>query len=344
MLTAMAGSDAGKGANRRGDGGDVHVGSDGDDERASRRRRRAEMPVDHAVSRLASTQLGNVHRDQLLVAGVGPRAIDNWIARGRLIWRFRSVYALAHRSLPPFSLEMAAVLACGQGALLSSESAGYLWGLRPAPKSGLVDVTVVARHIRRQQGIRLHHVADLQASDITIKGGIPITSPARTLIDMAHDLDGRELELALHEGIATRLFTINRVKQALVAYPRRRGTALLAELVNSGGPSTITKPGGEEKLFQMLRRAGLVLPHTNAPIGRWTVDMYWPEHRLVVEVDGNYFHSTRTNIERDHRKDLELRKLDVDVLRFTGRQVERQPEMTLATVAFELGRRDPTAR
>jgi very-short-patch-repair endonuclease len=299
------------------------------------------LHVDRAAARIASAQLGNITRGQLLAIGVGIRAIDNWLARGRLIVQFRSVYALGHRSLPPLSREMAAVLACGKNALLSHASAAYVSGFRPQPRDAVVHVTVIGRHVRSRPGIRVHQVSRLQSRDCRTKHRIPITSPARTLIDIAPGLDDRELELAVHEAIATHKVSTNQLKAALLAYPRRRGTARLSRLANVGGPLTLTQAGSEEKLYRSLRKSGLPVPLTHHDVAGFEADFYWPGHRLVVEVDGVDFHSTRPKIERDHRKDIEFRKRGIDTLRFTGRQVSAELETTLVTIARELGRREP---
>ncbi len=122
------------------------------------------------------------------------------------------------------------------------------------------------------------------------------------------------------------------LRAALDRYPHRRGCARLVELSHPS-PTTVTRSGGEEALFRLLRMSGLPPAHVNAKIDIWTVDFYWPEFRLVVEVDGSDFHRTRWSVERDHRKDLDLRRRGLDVLRFAGRQVRNQPEMVLVTIA-----------
>ncbi len=232
---------------------------------------------------------------------------------------------------------MAALLAYLPNALISHASAAHVWGIRPDP--GCAEVTIIGRHTRSRPGIRAHRVDSLASRDVRRHHNIPLTSPARTLIDVAPALDDRELELALHEAVALKLLSVSRLRAALDDYPRRRGSARLAELARQS-TSTATRSGGEETLFGLIRRSRMPQPQTNARIGQWSVDFYWPEHRLVVEVDGIDFHSSRVNIERDHRKDLEMRKLGIDVMRFVGRQVRREPEMLLVTIARELALRE----
>ncbi len=145
----------------------------------------------------------------------------------------------------------------------------------------------------------------------------------------------------VHEALALNLLTLSRLRATLNDYPRRRGCAHLEELARQSN-GALTRSGGEEALFGLIRRARLPQPLTNARVGHWSLDFYWPEHRLAVEIDGVDFHSSRVNIERDHRKDLEMRKLGIDVMRFVGRQVKREPELVLATIARELALREPS--
>ena len=287
----------------------------------------------------AERQLGNISRRQLRAAGLSQTAVDHWVRRGRLDLRHRGVYTLAGRALPLFSAEMAAVLAYGFNVVLSHASAAYVWGIRPEP--ACAEVSVIGRHTRNRPGIHVHRVDALAKRDIRRRHNIPLTSPARTLIDVAPSLGDRELELALHEALALNLLTLSRLRATLNDYPRRRGCAHLEELAwQSNG--ALTRSGGEEALFGLIRRARLPQPLTNARVGHWSLDFYWPEHRLAVEIDGVDFHSSRVNIERDHRKDLEMRKLGIDVMRFVGRQVKREPELVLATIARELALREPS--
>lgn len=241
--------------------------------------------------------------------------------------------------LPHLGAETAAVLACGPRALVSHRWAAHVWGLVPRPEGGVVEIMVVGRAPSPRQGIRLHKVGRLASADVRRIEGVPITSPARILIDLAgvrHD--DRELERTLHEALARRLVRMADVRRALERYPGRRGCALLAELAASSQPTTATHPGAEEYLLSHLRCSGLPQPRVNSKIGIWEVDFYWPEARLVVETDGADFHSSRSAIERDHRKDLALRGQGIDVMRFTGRQVVREVAMVLVAIAREYER------
>jgi very-short-patch-repair endonuclease len=299
-----------------------------------------ERYVDGAVGAIASGQLAVVKREQLIDVGVSVATIDHWLRRGRLVERHRGVYVLAHTAVPEFSDEMAAVLACDPRSLLSHASAAYVWGFRSRPAGGLVDVTVVGRQARQQPGIRVHRTKSLMRADARSRHNIPITSPARTVFDLSATLDDdHDLELALHEAIALKQVTIPQLRAVLDRYPHRRGHARLAELADPSRGLAVADSGGAKRLQRHLRRSGLPAPQVNFPLGRWRADFYWPEAQLVVELDGVDFHSSRPRIERDHRKDLELRTAGTEVLRFTGRQVRRELEFVLVTVAREYERR-----
>jgi very-short-patch-repair endonuclease len=234
---------------------------------------------------------------------------------------------------------MAAILASGPRALVGMQSAGYMWGLRSKPPGG-VDVIVVGRKIRSRPGIRTHRVENLMRSEVREIMGIPVTSPARTIFDLAGLLDERELEIALHEAIALKLVRIEEVRELLERYPRRPGSAGLKCLTAPDRRLSGTESGGEELLARGLRRARFPRPCTRYAIGRWILDFYWPEAKMGAEVDGVRFHSTRPRIERDHLKDQELRsRHGVLVLRFTARQTRRDLDYVLVTIAIEYGRR-----
>jgi very-short-patch-repair endonuclease len=296
--------------------------------------------VDRALGTIASGQQAMLARDQLLEAGLTPTAVDHWVRRGRLSPRHRGVYSLAHDAVPAHGEERAAVLACGDRALIGYWSAARMWGILPEADAGVIDVIAVGRHIRSRPGIRVHCVRKLMRCDVCELDGIALTSPARTIFDLAAILDERETELALHEAIARKLVAIADVRAVLERYPRRPGSVLLRTLVDPGRRLSGTESGGEERLLQAIIRSGLPRPHTRHRVGAWILDFYWPEARLGAELDGHDFHSTRPRLERDHLKDQDLRAAHgVLVLRFTGRQVARRLEYVLVTIAREYERR-----
>ncbi len=278
---------------------------------------------------------------QLMEFGIGRGAIEYALARGRLLLVHRGVHAVGHAALAPLAAECAAVLACGAQTYLSHRSAAWVWGVRPRPE-GAVDVTVAERDAgRRRAGIRVHRVSGIDPRDSREYQGIPITSPARTLLDIACEVSQRELELAVDEAIARRLATRHAIRLVISRYPQRRGCAPLAALTDEGRSSTISRSDAEERMLALVRAGGLPQPELNARIGRWTVDFLWRREQVVVEIDGYRYHSSRAKLERDHDKDLALRDAGLDVLRFTGNKLADDALSVLVTVARALTLRAP---
>jgi very-short-patch-repair endonuclease len=289
---------------------------------------------DWTIATLATMQYGVVSRAQLLAAGISPGAIATRLNRHQLHQLHRGVYAVGHTALVPLAREMAAVLACGPGAALSHWSAAWLWRLL-ALASGPIDVTV-PRSNRRRPGLHVHRSRSLAPEDTKIHRGIPVTSPARTLLDLAEVASARELERAFDEALTQRLTT----RPALVALVERsqghRGTGKLRALVNRGEEPALTRSEAEERFLAILREAGLPTPEVNTYVARHLVDFLWRECSLVVEVDGYRFHSSRSAFERDRVRDAELDAAGFRVIRVTWRQLVQEPMAVVARIARAL--------
>ena len=263
-----------------------------------------------------------VTREQLLAAGLTRRAIDRRLAAGRLHLLHRRVYAVGHAGLAWRGQDLAAVLACGPGTALSHDHAAADMRLLPRPEGPIHVSREGARH-RRSPGIVLHRPLHLPPTDIVIRRGVPVTTAARTLLDLAATATERELQLAVNEAQVLRLITLDAL--------RARATGRLRALLDDD--SGFTRTEAERNLLRLIARADLPRPRTNARLGRWEVDAVWPPHQLVVEFDGYGAHSTRAAFERDRIKDSELQALGHRVLRVTWRQLTRQPEAVIARLA-----------
>jgi very-short-patch-repair endonuclease/predicted transcriptional regulator of viral defense system len=288
------------------------------------------------IARLATAQHGVVSRVQLLAAGVGRRAVVRRIESGRLHPIHRGVYLVGHAARPPHAREAAAVLACAPKAVVSHRSAARLWNLLPYPANAEVCITVVRSRAPSRPGLRIHRTGSLAGCDVARFQGIPITSPARTVLDLAAQANLRELEQAVGEAGTRRLATRAALADQLERNPGRRGTAALrAVLTIEAGPA-YTRSEAERRMLALIRAATLPAPETNARLHRFQVDFLWRRQRLVLEVDGYAFHSDPAAFERDRRRDAELAARGYTVIRVTWRQIVRERDAVIARLAGAL--------
>lgn len=300
------------------------------------------MPAwpDAQIARAAARQRALITHRQLRALGVSSSAIGRAVARGRLHPIHRGVYALVERSaLPALAIEQAALLACGPRALISHGSAAALWGLCP-PEPRPVAVTIVAGEAGRSRaGIAVHRVGVLHRRDIRRRGSLPITSPARTLLDQAAVLSDRALELELDEALVRRLTSRSAIGELLDGCPRRAGARRLRDLIDPERNTTFTRAESEERMLALLRRGGLPMPETNVRMQSIEVDFLWRDERVIVEVDGWASHGTPAAFERDRRRDAHLENDGWRVLRFTWRRLTGEPEAVLVEIATALALR-----
>jgi hypothetical protein len=268
-----------------------------------------------ALGGLAERQYGNATRRQALATGMGAGAIDGRVRRGYLHRVHRAVYRVGHMAPLEFDREMAAVLACGTRTVVSHGSAAYLWGLAPAPAG---DVHVMGRDRHSRPGIHVHR-SPLTPLDATRCHGVPVTRPARTLVDIARGAEPLLLERAVADALRRRLVTCREL-DAEVARRRPGSAAVRAVLELEKGPA-LTRSEAERRLLALVRAAGLPAPEHNVRIFGSEVDMLWREQGLVVEVDGFAFHSAREAFERDLIRDARLIAAGIRVLRITWRRL-----------------------
>jgi very-short-patch-repair endonuclease len=289
---------------------------------------------ERATANLASRQHGVITRRQLVSLGLSEDQTDNRLKTGRFQALHRGVYLLGAVA-PPHAPVMAAVLACGRGAVGSHRTAAVLWLLLPARQSQVPEVTVAGRNPQRRRGIRIHRVAMLDPSEVGTCKGIPVTSPARTLLDIAAEVHIGELERALAEAQRRGLVTGRELSSVLARNRGRRGAPALRR-VHEGSRALMTRSESERRLLALIRKAGLPQPEANIRVDRFEVDFFWREQRLVVEVDGFAFHSSRAAFERDRRRDGALQAVGIRVIRVTWRQIVNEPEATVALLARAL--------
>ena len=296
---------------------------------------------DAVVAWIAGRQLGLITTVQLHAAGVGRGSVEWRLETGTLHRRFRGVYLVGHTIPLPGAAELAAVLVCGASTFVSHLSAVALWGIAAAPVDA-VEVTVLRRHCRPRTGLHVHQVQTLDPRDRSQRRGIPTTSPARALIDSAATASAEEAERRIAEAFALRLTTERQIVAAADRAPNRAGVAAVRAILGQPGGPSRTRSGGERAMRRLIRAAGLPEPSTNHRVAGYTADFCWPDACLIVEVDGHPFHSSRTAIERDHRRDIVHREAGYEVIRFTARQLEEAPLYVAAVIARALDRRSRT--
>ena len=293
---------------------------------------------DHVIAAIADEQYGVVSYAQLIDAGIGPSAIHTRVRRHQLHRLHRGVYAVGHTALVPLAREMAALLACGRCAVISHLSAGVLWRILELLEGAAppVDVTVPRGAARARPGLTVHRTRDLGRDEVRMMQGIALTSPARTLLDLAEVLTGRELEAAYGEAIVRRLTSEAALRRLIGARPGRRGAAPLQSLLDRQAGPSLTRSQAEERFLALVRQAGFPHPEVNVRLGGHLVDFLWRDERLVVEVDGYRFHSSRAAFERDRLRDAALEEAGLWVIRVTWRQLTEQPYALVARLARAL--------
>jgi very-short-patch-repair endonuclease len=261
-----------------------------------------------------------ITRTQLLSAGLSGTAVDKRVAAGRLHRLHRGVYAVGHPLLTRHGRFMAAVLACGKGAVLSHGSAALLWGL-PWRDNKWVDVTVPTRGGRKRRRLVVVHRSALRPTEVTVQDGIPVTSPSRTVIDLADYGKRRPVERAIDEAAYLRLDTSGvRPRQG------RRGSGVVKDVVGRhDAGSTLTRSQLEERFLGLCRKHGLPQPEVNADVTGYEADFVWRAGRLVVETDGHAAHGTRAAFEQDRIRDADLTAAGWRVIRVTYRRLLTQP-------------------
>jgi len=220
---------------------------------------------------------------------------------------------------------MAALLACGQEAILSHRAAAGVWEL-PVAAFRKVEVSVIGREPASRPGVRVYRVRALDPRDRRKHAGLALTSPARTLLDLGSVLTPRGLEQAVAEARARRLVSTTELHAVLARAPAKRGAAALRALLRREAGPALTRSAAEELLLAIVRAARLPSPETNVMVGAYEVDFLWREQRLVVEVDGYAFHSSPASFERDRRRDADLQDADFRVRRVTWRQLSEDPD------------------
>jgi hypothetical protein len=280
--------------------------------------------VERVLARIAHQQHGLVTRSQLLAAGVSSAGIERRQRKGALLREHRGVYRVGHRAPSPEASYLAAVLACGEGALLSGRAAGWLLRLlkgSPPPP----ELTTPTK--RRTKGVGTRRSPSVCRQHRTTFRGIPVTSIPRTLVDLAAVLDDAGVARACHEAGVLYRTTPAQVEQVLARSPNALGAAKLRRVLHGDVHVTLSKL--ERRFLELLRQQALPLPETNRPAGGRRVDCRWPDQRLTVELDSYRYHRSRHAWEQDRRREREAHARGDEFRRYTSGDVLESPGLML---------------
>jgi len=280
--------------------------------------------AEQVMERLARPSQGVVDRQELLAAGITRHQIARWLKNGALWPEFEGVYRVGHRAPSLAAHYMAAVKACGKGAVLKGRAAAYLWGLlkgeAPMPE-------VLTPTERRVRGIKTTRSRQIDRRDVTKRDGIPVTTVARTVVDLAADSAPDDLALYFHAAATRYKLKPHHVETVLKRRHNAKGAAKLRRVIY--GDTRALLSGLERGFIALLEKHDLPLPKTNIPRhGHW-VDCRWEDPPLTVELDSYRFHGTRHAWETDQKRELEAKRRGGEYRRYVWGDVFEMPGPTV---------------
>jgi very-short-patch-repair endonuclease len=278
------------------------------------------------------------HR-QLAAIGIRGSAVTRRVATGRLERIYRGVFAVGHMQRTREAEWIAAVMACGQGAVLSHLDGAALWKVYDG-RGAKIHVTTTTRSARRLPGIRAHRARRLLAADITVKDGIPVTTVARTLVDLTDVLGGDRILRAIREAEYLKLLDLDALSAAVErAHGRRRLTVLKSALARHR-PGQVVRDELEHRFLELVHAAGLPAPHTNVKVQtrcrEYEVDCLWRNEGVAVELDGRAAHARAAAFETDRARDAALTAIGLRPLRFTWHRVTTEGTEVIAELEATL--------
>jgi Transcriptional regulator, AbiEi antitoxin/Protein of unknown function (DUF559) len=282
------------------------------------------------VAELAARQHGNVTLAQILAIGLSTGEIRERYEQGWLMRRHTGVYAVGHVPRTRESRWLAGVLALGEGAVLSHVAAGAHWRMLPGAAVTEVIVPTTAGHPKRD-GIVVHRQR-LPAAHVTVHRGIPVTTPIRTILDLAAVLSLGALARAFEQAQVLHQLPPAPLAAEVISRPRHRGNAKLRRILLGAVDPADVRSVLELRFLRMCAAYGIPRPQVNVRIGAWTPDFLWLDKSLVVETDGYDFHRTAAARRRDAAKDEFLRDEGFVVVRLTWADVTERPSETAARV------------
>ncbi|HET9197645.1 MAG TPA: DUF559 domain-containing protein [Solirubrobacterales bacterium] len=290
------------------------------------------------MGEIAARQQGVISREQLRAVGLSEEAIAQATASGRLYPLFRSTYSVGRRSVELPARLMAATLACGHGTVVSHGSAAWLLGLWQA-RPGEVEVIAPIEAGRKIPGIRRRFPPAPLPEHASERHGIPCTTPARTIVDLAGIVGVKALAGVIEEAAVLGVLDVSAI-DAILDESRRRGSrrlSLMLEEWRRYSPRMRLRSRMEARLLPLLTHHSLPIPETNEKLriaGRtFEVDFLWREQRVVVETDGGRFHDNPMAQKRDAERNRLLARAGYRLLRIGWEQLRDDPDRTVAEIA-----------
>jgi len=298
---------------------------------------RREVRPHDSLAELAAAQHGIVSQRQLAELGYSEGAVARATRSGRLHRLYRGAYGVGHPAVSQHGRYLAAIHSCGEGALLSHESAAWLWGLSPIWRQ-VPEITVPARGHNRT-GIRIHHSTILEEEDRAEYEGIPATAVPRTLLDLGARLVTRQLEGLVEQTERRGLLDVGAVDSLIARSGRHAGRKQLRRALALYRDPVMSRARTERVFLDVVRRAGLPRPAINLFVAGHEIDAYWEQERFAVELDGYETHRTRAAFERDPLRIEDLKLAGIDAIRITARRLEREPDQVAKRLRMLLERR-----
>lgn len=292
------------------------------------------------VAAVAVRQHGVISRAQLLAAGLSDAGIRRRVEKGHLHRVHQGVFGVGHWPVTREARWMAGVLACGPGAALSHLDAASLWAIY---RSSGPRIHVIAQTDRRVRGLRVHRVRRLHADDVTRRDGIPVTSLARTLIDLTDLLPEDRLLRGLREAEYLRLLDHAALGAAVERAHGRRRLDALKRAMSNHAPGQIVRDELEHRFLELVRQAAIRPPETNVRTNTkrrvYTVDCLWRAEGVAVELDGRAAHTRATAFEEDRERDAALSACGLRPVRFTWQRIENRGADVIADLLAMLAAR-----
>jgi very-short-patch-repair endonuclease len=294
-------------------------------------------PLELQIAQIAGRQDNLITWEQLVRIGVGRRSVARRVESGRWQRVHKAVYLIGPAPPTLSAKARAAAFTCGEGAAVSHRTAAVVWRLLPVAPEPELHVIVAGRNPGVKPGIHIHRVAELPPNEVARRDGIPLTTPARTICDLAATEPLRDVESALAEARIHRLATDRQINAVIQRAPTRAGALIVRRLLDAEDDTGYTRSKAERILRDVIHAADLDRPLFNEPVLGYVVDALWPKQRLIVEVDGYTYHSHRAAFERDRRRDQQLVAAGYRVIRVTWIQLRDRPIAVITTIAQALG-------